>query len=293
MAIKKHEADRVEIQTVSMTFGSARFYLLGRSPLLLNSVGDKTRRELLFPRGTLTKADKANRLKHNPIEEYRASVYRRLDTTPGPTRLTFPASAPKLAMGDAALRMPGGVSKTETNQLCWAIGDRIPIWGIPHLRMAVVRMGDIARTPDIRTGAILPEWCSVVEIEYSEPVMTLKAVTDLMAAAGMICGIGDGRPQKGKLSFGQFSIVSEDHPDVRRLMRECGTEAQDAALESPVAYDADTESIFAWFTEEVRRRGKTAQLSGPTVGEPLAAKPNGAGRGRGRKAEHDEAGATT
>lgn len=241
-----------EIEVVSLKQGTVTFCVLGTSPFLFNRMAEKAKRELLMPRGRLTTAQKASNLKHDPVAEYRASVHRHVGD--GPTRLVMKTTAFKGALAAAATDMPTAVARTQINRLTYVVGEYVPIWGIPRLNMEVVRSADMNKTPDIRTRAKLAEWCSKVTLRFAEPMLSVNTVSTLLAAAGMIIGVGDFRQEKGKGNNGQFMLVSEDDPDFQRIMREGGQAAQDEALANPVCYDAETEELLQWFEEERARR---------------------------------------
>lgn len=229
-------------------------FVVGTSPLICRRMSEKARHELLLPKGRKTAADKASSLKHDPIEEYRNSPYL-LDGAP--TLIGIMASAVKGAMMTAALDLPGA-KKAQIGRLVFVEGDYLPVYGIPKLFMSVTRSADINRTPDIRTRAILPEWAMTVRVHFVTPLLNATNILNLLHGAGVIAGIGDWRPEKGKGSYGQFRIANADDADIKRIMETGGYQAQYDALyaETPVCYDRETESLLAWYTEEARRRGK-------------------------------------
>lgn len=79
--------------------------LIGDSPLILNRMSLKARRELVLPRGPKNAAQKQAELKHDPMAEFRASPYT-LAGDEAPTLLAMMASAVKGAMMTAALDLP-------------------------------------------------------------------------------------------------------------------------------------------------------------------------------------------
>lgn len=239
-----------EISILEIHQGELEVCILGTSPLLYNRMSEKAKRELLLPKGRKTAADKAASLKHNPIQEFRDSVYRRRDHEAGPTRLQFPSTAFKGVARTAALDLPG-TKKTEIGRLCWVVGERVDIYGIPILRMDVVKSADINRTPDIRTRACLAEWACRVTLRFVRPKLHQAGMANLLAAGGITCGIGDGRQEKGSLSNGQFRLVLPDDPDFVRLTQTAGMEAQDAALRDPAFWNEETEDLMGWFSAEV------------------------------------------
>lgn len=245
-----------EIEVVSLRNGEATFCILGTSPLIMNRMAEKARQELLMPRGRLTTAQRATHLKHDPLAEYRSSVYRRSNLENAATRLIFPAPAFKGALAEAAKDMPTSVAKAQINRLTWVVGQSVDIYGTPKMLMSVVRSADMNKTPDIRTRAILEEWCTRVTIRFVEPMLSAATVGTLLAAAGVIDGVGDFRQGKGKGNHGQFILVADDDPDFQRIMRSGGAAVQDAALEDPEFHDIDTEDLYHWFCDEYERRGQ-------------------------------------
>jgi hypothetical protein len=239
-----------EINVLEIHQGELQMCILGTSPLLFNRMAEKAKRELLMPKGRKSAADRAASLKHQPLEEYRNSVYRRADHVRGATRLLFPAPAFKSVMATAALDLPG-TKRTEIGRLTWIMGEKVEIYGIPRLRMDVVRSADMNRTPDVRTRACLAEWACRVTVRFVMPKLRETAVANLMAAGGVTCGIGDFRQEKGKGNAGQFQLVEPDHPDFQRVIEAGGTEAQDAALREPEMWDDETAELMGWFGAEV------------------------------------------
>ena len=254
----KTDAGPIDIDPVQRT--EIRIFVLGLEPLIFNAVSQKAQRELLYPTGRKNAAARASSLKHVPIEEYRASVYR-FKHDRAPTRLCLPATCFKKALRQAALRVPG-VAKTEISQLIWTRGDGdlsadwIPVYGVPQLLMSVVRNSDQNHTPDIRTRAILPRWCCSFRLIYVSPLLTGRTVVNLTNTSGLICGVGDFRQEKGAGSYGQFEIVDPDNAEFAEIARATMLADQDAALEKPEFYDFDSESNFTWFEAERRRRGR-------------------------------------
>ena len=253
MLSKKRETAG-EIVIDKLTVGSCEVWLRGSTPLIYNSMSRKTKSDLLYPKGRKTAADKAQTLKHDPITEFRSSVYRRIEE--GDTRLTFPASAVKSAMCNAALEIPGA-KKAQIGRLVWTIGDAVSMFGIPKLLMSVVRSADMNKTPDIRTRAILPEWCCGVRINFVLPTMNETAIARLLGTAGLVIGLGDYRQEKGKGNYGQFEVVT--YEECKDIIALGGAEEQDAALESPEPYDVESQELLEWYLDERVKRGWHAE----------------------------------
>lgn len=245
--------DIIKIEKPSVTL-----MIRGTTPLIMNRMSEKARRELLMPKGRKTAADKASSLKHNPLEEFRASPYILRDES-APTLLSVTAGTFKGAMGTAALDLPGA-RKAQIGRLVYIETEPnhqnlIPIYGEPQLLMSVTRSADMNRTPDIRSRVIIPDWCALVTVSYVAPTLRQQAIVNLMAAAGITAGIGDWRPEKGKGSYGQFEIVSTDDKDAKEIIKTWGRKAQTAAMAQPAPYDLETEELLSWFEEEAPKRG--------------------------------------
>lgn len=255
MAPKKKEVP-AEIAIESVSVAELSVWLIGTSPLLMNRLAEKARHELLLPAPAKNRAAKQSTLKHVPIDEYRASIYRQLDDD-APTRLVFPGGGLRKAIASAALDMPGS-SKAQIGRLVRVAEYNLAVYGVPRICCMVVRQADIKKTPDVRTRAIIPEWCCQVTIRFAHPILKQAAILSLLTAAGDFIGIGDGRNEKGSsLSCGCFRIAAnaQDMKEVERIRKAGGLKQQDAAIEDPEAFDADTRTLLEWFDEEIKRRG--------------------------------------
>ena len=268
-----------EITVVDIQQSHAVFKIIGTSPLIFNAVGAKAKRELLMPTGRKSEAEKAASQKHDPLAEYIKSTYK-FKHEDMPTQLFLKSEMFKSAMMTAALDVPG-VFKTTIGRLIWVVGDKVPVWGEPCLKMDVVRMADQKRTPDIRTRAILTEWATKITIAFQDLIKP-QSVVNLLAAAGVTAGVGDYRQEKGKGSYGQYqAFAGPDHPLTKQwdaIIRSGGRKVQDAALANPGFYDEESEELFGWFYEEKERRAKAGPKKGPKVPKeptPRRRGPNG------------------
>ena len=246
------KADRqpIEITVPEVSVADVLVRVVGTSPLIMNCMSAKARRELLIPKGRKTRADRALGPKHDPPSEYQHSVY---FWNKDVTLLAFPALAFKDAIMTAALDMPG-TYRTQIGRLVWVNGWYVPVWGVPQVFMAVVRSADINRTPDVRTRAILPEWCSEINLRFMTPFLSADAIMRLLYMAGMTAGVGDFRQEKGKGSFGQFRICAADDEEFLRIRDSGGRSEQTMALENPEPFDPDTAEMLSWFADEAAAR---------------------------------------
>lgn len=244
----------------TVAINQATFYIIGRQPLIYNRMAAKAMRALLLPAPRKTKMELELAQKHDPLSEYRDSIHRRRDSTPGPTRLLLPAPSFKGSMATGALDAPG-LKKTETGRRVWVEDTYVPVWGKPYLMMSAVRNSDRNRTPDIRTRAILPEWCSEITVSFIHPLVRLNQIMTLLAYGGITGGVGDFRQEKGKGNYGQYQFVDRDDPRFLKLVAEGGTETQDRALAEPECFDDLSEELLAWFNAEVARRAEAKSIA--------------------------------
>ena len=264
MANKKNET--AEITVVQLQQGQVTFCVLGTSPLIYNAMSEKVRQDLLCPPPKKNAIERATTFKHEPLKEYRNSVYR-TRSPDAPTALAFPAAAFKKALASTALDIPGA-ARTEIARLVWATGDAVEVYGTPQLLCSVVRSSDINRTPDIRTRAILPEWACKVTFTFTRPNLKDQTIANLFAAAGMIRGVGDWRQEKGSGNYGQFTLVGADDPTWTRIVADQQRAQQQAALDEPGYYDSESASLIEWFTAEKARREGTSSQPSTANGKP-------------------------
>jgi hypothetical protein len=274
MAQKKEAVSEIEILKINQ--GRLSLLVLGTTPIILNRMSEKAMRQLLFPAPKKNQVERMTTLKHDPMEEFRASPY--IDRDPnGPTLVQHLASAFKGAMASTALDLPG-TTKASLERLTWVIGDRVAIYGVPQLLMSTVRSADMNKTPDIRTRAIIPKWACAVTVAFSVPQLKQQGIANLMANAGIIRGVGDWRQEKGSGNYGSFELVEQGDARWETIVKIGGREAQIAAMENPEFYDQETADLYGWFVSEVKRRG---------FHDDVPSKKNGSKRGRGAQAQAD------
>jgi hypothetical protein len=249
MALKPKTIETLSVPPLQT--GSLMMRIVGLTPLVQNRMAAKAKQELLVGGQRKGKADRV-KLKHDPLKEYREAAHM---MRTGPTALGLPVTAVKAAMCTAALETPG-VTKTAAQRLLFMPGELTAVYGTPQLRMDVVRSADINRTPDIRTRPFLPKWAAEIEIRFVVPQLSALSVSTLLANAGIMIGVGDGRQEKGKLNWGCFRILGdgEDDPEWDDLVANHGRNAQENALADPEYAEGDTADLMKFFFEEVKRR---------------------------------------
>jgi hypothetical protein len=258
---KKTEA---EIEIAQIVMSRITCHLIGYD-IIMHRYSKKAREQLLFPKGRINSAEKAENLKHDPLGEYRECFYRNRDDKE-PSLFHLPTGMFSKALAAAALDIPGP-SKAQILRLSSVTTRQINLFGVPRMFMAMTRSSDMAHTPDVRTRPVFPECACKIEIEFVSSLLKQNAIVNLLAAAGVIVGIGDWRPQKGG-PHGKFKIVDANDPDYLRIVKTGGRVAQRAAYDAPVAYDFDTEELYAWFNEEVERREKVVPSAAGGAASP-------------------------
>lgn len=240
------------LQIDALKQGRIRLRLIGTTPMYMNNMSIKAKRDLLLGGGKKTAAEKKE-LKHDPEREFRDSAHKQ---DFGETLLCFPAPGVKSAMATAALETPG-VTKSSVQRLIFLPQQKINVWGKPYLKMDVVRSADMNRTPDIRTRCYLPRWVAEVDIAYVTPTLSAHAIISLLSNAGVVVGLGDFRQEKGRGSYGTFAVAGDDLGDWQSYwdgVTQEGRAVQQAALDNPELADADTVELMDILHEERARR---------------------------------------
>jgi hypothetical protein len=281
MTIKSKKPDdtpEISLESFDLRQTSLAFRLVGTTPLIMHRMAQKAVHELLYPAPKKNKAERQTTLKHDPIEEYRASVYRTTRETDAPTLLHMPSGSFKKAIAQAAIDLPGP-AKAAVGRMTSVAGTIVHIYGVPKVYTCMVRNSGMQKTPDVRTRAIIPAWCCDVTVECIGSIITPPMVEKLLHAAGVIVGIGDGRPEKGAMSFGRWRLCERaDDPEYIAIAKSGGRQAQAEALDNPQYYDDETEEIIDWFLAERERRTKGRNEVVAAVTMDAAARRNGKGK---------------
>ena len=252
MVAKKTTVKAMGLSIESLQQTEVSFKIIGTAPLIYNSMSLKAQKTLLMGAAKKTAAEKKE-IKHNPEEEFVDSCY--INGTTG-SYLSFPSTGIKRGMATAALET-AGVTKASINRGIYVVGEHINVWGKPYMNMSVVRSSDINRTPDIRTRAKLPNWCTEVTVRYINPTFSQLDITALLVNAGTLCGLGDWRIEKGG-PMGGYRIVQtkDDQKIFDRLVKEEGATCQKLALENPEieAHDNMSHELYEAITQERLKR---------------------------------------
>ena len=219
--------------------------IVGETPLIVNRMSAKARHTLMLG-GRRKSAAERLELKHHPIEEFRESMYIEPDAE-GPV-VQFPVIAFKSAMATAALVTPG-MKKTDVQRLVYIPSEFCPIYGVPTLRMDIVRSSDMNRTPDVRTRAMFREWATQFELEFVAPALAMTGITTLLNNAGIVAGVGENQQDVGKGSFGTFQVAD----DIPESILNC-RDAQEVALGSPEPANRESAELLQEYANAVARQ---------------------------------------
>lgn len=248
MAQKK--TDVIEIPALERE--EARIRIIGVTPFFQHRMAEGSKLELLAGGRKKTAAEKV-KLKHDPQAEFVDCLELLAD---GPTAIGLKATAVKGAMCTAAIET-AGVTKTGIQRLVFVPSEYVPLYGVPQIRLDVVRNSDMKKTPDIRSRPFFPKWGAELDLWYVRPQLNLTSIVTLLANAGVMIGVGDFRQEKGRGAFGCFRVLGDsdaDEAEWAELVKNGGREAQIAAIKEPQPANDETLELLALLEEERARR---------------------------------------
>ena len=193
MTKAKSILDTTEID--AQAAGSVGVWLKGVTPLVFNWRAAKGDHQLLD---------------RSPLEGFRDSMRTVCDGA----QVTFMSQAIKGAMATAAIKMEG-MSKTQVGRLVWVKEQFVNVYGVPELFATQVPLGT-SKMSDVRSRAIMREWCMCVTIKFVRPQVSEQAIMQLLSnggatvqriesynqligGPGALGGIGDYLIQNGKI----------------------------------------------------------------------------------------------
>jgi hypothetical protein len=265
----------VEIQPIKMR--RIIIDIVGTTPFIMHRFNAKAWRELLYPSQRKNRNERATSLKHDPVEEYRGSFYLNRDPKT-PTLFHLPDGMVHGCLSSSALDVDGP-AKAQIERWTNVVSENINLYGLPVLGMDMVRSSDAARTPDVRTRPFFPQWACTVEIEYKVNPLTDEQIMNLLASAGQIVGMGDGRPQKAR-RYGKFRICGPDDHEFLEITKTMGRKPQEKRYYDPIERDEDTAELLSWFNAEVaRRRQERAPQGQAQERKRRSGNPNGSRKG--------------
>ena len=211
----------------------------------------KAQRDLLLGSKKKTGAEKQQKIKHDPIQEFRDSMYFSRDLSPDAAEV-FPKMAIKRAMRTIAVEIDG-VQGTQIDRLIYMPDEYIRLIGTPTLRIDVARLSGSGTLRTCGSRSDRPTWATQFVRHALHPQFSQATIQALLANAGQFIGIGDNRQERGKGSFGTF-VVTEGLPD--GLSVKGNKKRQIDAYENPTVdtLHVDTSALFELSGEEVRQR---------------------------------------
>lgn len=228
--------------------------IVGETPFISHRFQTKAWQELLLPSRRKNAAAREASLKHDPVAEFRECLYRNRSPR-AQTLFHMPEGMIHGAMAHAAIDLPGA-KRASIQRLVSLPKQDMHIWGVPMLKMDMVRNSDPKRTPDVRTRAIFPKWAvKNIIIDYKVDPLNDGEIINLLGAGGIIVGCGDWRPQKGG-GHGKYRVCNTDDVELKSICASGGRVQQLKAYEQPECYDVDTEELLSWFNAEISRREK-------------------------------------
>ena len=273
-AVAKKKEPAAEMKIERLKRGSLDLCLLGVSPLMMKSISMKVMQSLFLPPPPKTAGTKKTTLKHDPYLEFLDAAHTHEEKE---TLLCMPSRVFKKALCAVATDIPDSPARAQLNRTIWVPDETVSVYGIPEIDLREVRMADQKRTPDVRSRPLLKKWAARVTVQFVPRLATAESLVNLMANAGLINGIGEDRPQKGGGGYGCWEVVNEDNKEFQRIVKECGREAQQKAMDDPEPSNAETAKLLSWFFLEARSREfeateypKIEKLIGPRRGSKAA-----------------------
>jgi hypothetical protein len=169
--------------------------IMGTAPMIQNNFSQKAIEEMLRKHMGIT-VQREKKVPRQVLEN--ATIY----NVKG--EICFPPTALKKAMLTASVAVKG-LKKTQLRASIFIEGGSIPFTYermVP--RMDMVRTSGMGRTPDVRFRPMFEGWKARFGIQFSETLLDIQTVVDLVQRAGM-GGIGEWRPEKDG-NFGTFVV---------------------------------------------------------------------------------------
>lgn len=201
------ELPRLDVQMMEVT-------LIGDTPLIVHAWSKKAKEEML---GKQTKAAKGARAAKNPMEDFKASLYRMPDGSYG-----FPSVAFKNAAVTACTSV-AGVTKVAARQAFQVLGEDVDVEGVfkgsksrvnlakieggaPSMREDMVKVG--MEKADLRYRGEFWPWFTKILVRFNANVLSPSQILNILNTGGFAVGIGEWRPERDGQS-GLFHVAAE------------------------------------------------------------------------------------
>jgi len=210
MAAKKHKPsgqDKIVFEKSDRT--DTEVTIIGTTPLIVHDFNEKSLKEILEKQANRSGKIRKKLQPRDPFGEYVRSV-KQLDNSG--KSFGFPAQALKLGM-IASSKKADAPPKTELRTSFFVYGLHSPevvnLYGIPRMRMDMVRIGGINKVAQPRFRACFDEWVMKFKIRKGSGV-SHNDVFMLLYLAGLYNGLGEQRGQTTGNIFGQFEVCNTD-----------------------------------------------------------------------------------
>lgn len=264
---RKSEEPDVPVETlivgIHFEVRAYRFRVIGLTPLFCHEMTTNSKAQLMVGgRKAGGRKQMEAQLKDDPVLAYRESMF--IDPNPGAdTLICLHPEAFKKALSIATPTVPLAASgrypakQVDVDRLVRVTGERVPVWGIPQLHLAVVTNSGPSASKAVRSRAYLPRWCAELELRITGDTVKERALIAALQWSGRVCGVGDFRVGKGLGDYGQFAIVPWDDPQWAEIQRTGGRAAQEIARQKPeYANHETTETMMAYYATAHRKEFK-------------------------------------
>jgi hypothetical protein len=219
MAAKKSSsADNGTVQIRPLETCDAVIPIVGISPVIMHKWSEKAKRMMREKQSGATVRSKPE--PRSPEEEALACCY-----VMGSGEFGLPASGFKTAIVNSA-RNYAGVTMVELKQWIYVIGESdqegdqfalVPLtYGKMTLREDMVR--NHTGVADIRYRMQFYPWSAELQIQFFPEQLQLEGLVNLVDAAGLTSGIGDGRPSSPQAKAGTFGRWRVDQSKPVRVL---------------------------------------------------------------------------
>ena len=222
-ATKKTEI--VEIKPIEMN--TVEVTIQGDTPLIMHAWSEKAKRMMLETQQGKAKGKKKDF--KNPVDDFIQSMYwltEKPDTEglseeeceqafdnaiKNGAKFGFPITAFKQAAISAAYRMGWSKDKMSLRGVFFIetdYGDMVEIKSdVPQMREDMVKIG--MGTADIRYRGQFNNWSATFRLKYNiNGQYSLENILNIINAGGVVCGVGEWRPEKDG-QFGTYHIFTE------------------------------------------------------------------------------------
>jgi hypothetical protein len=204
----RSKAEETPMQLPVLNIKKAEIWLIGTSELIQHKWSGKAKKEMLDKQMGKATAGKQPK---NPEQDYQEATYH-----DGKGGYQFPAVAFKSAAVTACTSLGKSITKVAARQAFHIYDEFVPIFGEPHMREDMVKIG--MGTADLRYRPGFRKWGSKFVVHYNANVLTCEQVVQLFNMAGFAVGVGEWRPEKNG-QYGLFAISDEAELKAEGLLK--------------------------------------------------------------------------